>query len=93
MTNETDGNGRVTMALLGSKLDNLAGLLERHLQREERCEARITALEIGQGERKMQIAQIQDDIRAAKSRDTAGNFLTGIITFVGAIVVEFVRKP
>jgi hypothetical protein len=80
-----DSNGRVTLAVLSYKLDNLTALLEKQNAREERNEGRITALETGAATHTQQIKDVCGDVERLQSKDTWGTVVTGFLAVLAGI--------
>ena len=95
VTEADNGNGRVTIALLGQKVDDLTALIremrEDYRRNHEAHEARIRELESGSVKRTEQITGLSDDVKALKERDAWGNVTTGIMAVVAGAVGWF--KP
>lgn len=86
----TEGdNGRVTLAVLGTKLDEVL----RRLERFETCNAdhekRLSTIEQVSYRREEQIANLREDVQAVKQRDVFGSITTGLIGGIAGLIAWF----
>ena len=87
------GNGRVTLAVLGNKVDNLAELLQGYIVEQRKINSayddRIRCLEQGQEQRKTQIAHLEDDVVDLNKKVGTWNGVNSIAVAVTAILAYF----
>ena len=88
MPDNTDdnGNGRVTLAIIGTKLDNIADRLEDICSRADGHDYRLRTLENGQVARQEQIAFIKDDVSNLKRKYESWSLLNSVGAGIAAIL-------
>jgi len=89
MSDTPDGNGRVTLALLGAKLDDIIHRLDRMENNFDYQEKRIGLLELGQVERQTQIRSICSDISALEKKSENWSMLNSIVAVIAGILAAF----
>jgi Tfp pilus assembly protein PilN len=95
VTAEAQDNGRVTLALLGQKLDTFIeaqnrqnALLERHIIESE---TRFRTLDIKQAEQAKDITQLDETVDRLQARDIAGT-VAGVVTGIIAGFIAWFRQ-
>lgn len=84
-----DGNGRVTLALLGQKIDNVLEAVHEIKRCSEQHSTRIVALEVGQGERKTQIDNIKQDVSALEKKSESWSVMNTVGVLIASILGLF----
>lgn len=85
MADQPDSNGhRVTLAILGSKLDDIIHRLDRMECNFHEVEKRTALLELGQMERATQIKGICNDIAALEKKADSWSMLNSVGAFIAA---------
>ena len=90
MDANTDGNGRVTLAVISSQLREI----ERRLERIESCQEkqnedhirRINALETGQATRIQQINVLTEDVKNLERKSDTWSILNSIGAIIAAVI-------
>ena len=82
---ETD-NGRVTLAVVAQKVDEVLRRIDRIDHACERYDTRIGALETGQAERRTQVNDIRNDVIALERKAEGWNLLNSLGAGVAAIL-------
>jgi Tfp pilus assembly protein PilN len=95
VTADAQDNGRVTLALLGQKLDAFIetqqrqnALLEKHIIDSD---LRFRALEIKQVEQAKDITQLDETVDRLQTRDIAGT-VAGVVTGIIAGFIAWFRQ-
>lgn len=90
MTDNADGNGKITMAVLGQKMDEVLRRLDSIERNLCGHDIRINQLEIGQSERRTSISDMKNDIANLEKKseswsliNTLGAIVAGIIGAIG----------
>ena len=86
-----NGNGRITMAIIGEKLDAILRRLDKIDDRCERHETRMSCLEIGQTRRETQIVNLKEDVDGLQKKSDAWNFGNTVASMVAGLIAVF--KP
>ena len=86
-----NGNGRITLALIGQKLDHIIEIQRDTNACMQRHEGRISCLEQGQARREEQIGTLKEEVTGLRSRDTTGNWVTGAMAMIAGAIGIF--KP
>lgn len=89
MVDAPDGNGKVTMALLGAKMDEIIHRLDRMENNFDFTEKRIGLLELGQVERQTQIRSICGDISALEKKSENWSMLNSIVAVIAGLLALF----
>lgn len=90
MTNDiADGNGKVTMAVLGSKLDEVLRRMDRFDACTDRHDGRLSLLEQGQSARINQIATLRADVDALEKKSETWSVLNSIGALVAGVLAAF----
>jgi len=96
MADIADGNGRVTLALIGQKLDMVIDKIDDLTDCYKAHNERISLLERGGDVRSERIKSIEDDVTALegsvdkiKTSDRWGTIGTGIAATVAGIIAIF----
>jgi len=82
---ETD-NGRVTLAVVAQKVDEVLRRMDRIDHACERYDMRIGVLETGQAERRTQVGDIRNDVDALEKKAESWNLLNSLGAGVAAIL-------
>jgi hypothetical protein len=91
-TTEADnGNGRITLALIGQKLDHIIEIQRDTNACIQRHEGRLSTLEQGQAQRIEQIHTLKEEVTGLRARDTTGNWVTGAMAMIAGLIGVF--KP
>lgn len=81
-----NGNGRVTLALLGQKLDQVIQAQNEIKTALEKQGGRIGILENGAATKVEQIRQLAGDVDNLKARDAWGTGITGALSAIAMIL-------
>jgi hypothetical protein len=92
----TDGNGRVTLALLGERMDTVIGLQKQMIANQGKHDERLSLLERCQdvhGERIKtacdDIGELEKSVDSIKTSDRWGTIGTGIAATIAGIIAIF----
>ena len=85
-----NGNGRVTLAVLGAKSDEILRRLDNIDKCQQDHEKRLSTIEQVSAKREEQITNLKEDISNVRSRDNAGT-IAGIVTGIIAGVYAFFK--
>lgn len=85
---DSNGNGRVTLALIGQKLDDMADDIKDIKAGFTRHDDRIGSLERGQETRKTQIDNIRENVNELKSKSERWSVLNSIGALVAALLAS-----
>lgn len=83
---ESNGNGRVTLALLNAKIDAVSEKLDKVLDCLEKHDVRIRDVEGSSRVNTSQISTIKDDVDRLEKKDTFGTIVTGALGALGIAV-------
>ena len=84
-------NGKVSIAVLNTKLDNIIATLS-HIEKEiEEHNTRMLALEQSSGRREEQINNLRTVISHLQNRDTIGTVGTGLLAVLSGIIALFAK--
>lgn len=84
-------NGKVSIAVLNTKLDNIIATLS-HIEKEiEEHNTRMLALEQSSGRREEQINNLRTVISHLQNRDTIGTVGTGLLAVLAGIIALFAK--
>lgn len=86
---DDNGNGRITLAVLGEKLDTIIKRLDNYDRRCEDQDRRMNALEIGQAQRQTQIVNLSDDVKTLKAKSDAWNAGNSILGAAASLLALF----
>lgn len=86
----TDGNGKVTLAVISAQLREI----ERRLERIETCqekqnadhERRISNLETGQATRNQQILVLTEDVKSLERKSDTWSILNSMGAIIAAVI-------
>lgn len=85
----TDDGGRVTLAVISQKLDDIIRRLERMERCVESLDARMQAVERAAAIRDQQIANLAEDVERLQNRDFWGTFGAGLAAVVAGVIGWF----
>mgnify|MGYP000860173514 CR=1 FL=1 len=89
MDTADNGNGRVTLAILGQKVDEVLRRMDEDNRSRREHEQRINVLEQGAATRSQQIKDICEDVDRLESRDTFGSIISGLLAIVAGFIGWF----
>ena len=79
-------NGRVTLAVVAQKVDEVLRRMDRIDHACERYDTRIGALETGQAERRTQVGDIRNDIDALEKKAESWNLLNSVGVAIAGVL-------
>lgn len=81
--NNDNGNGKVTLAVLGTKLDNVIHLLERHCEEADKRDERLNALEKHQEGQDQRINNIEGKVNTWNVVNSVGALVAAVLAYLG----------
>ena len=88
-TNAANDNGKVTLALIGQKLDMLIRSVDKLEERLAQQNGHVSCLEREGVKREERIAELRQDVDRLNNRDIWGTIGAGMAAAVAAIIAWF----
>jgi hypothetical protein len=89
MTAEPGDNGKITLAIIGYKLDTILARLDNYDKCRVTHESRMSALEIGQSRREAQIINMKEDVDNLQKKSDTWNFGNTVASMVAGLIAIF----
>lgn len=81
-----DSNGRVTMAILNTKLDNVISRLDEFKTNHIDHEKRLSRLEQTSERRSEEIENLEDDVKNLKTRGFLGDGIAAVLAVIAGLI-------
>ena len=85
-TNGDNGNGKVTLAVINTKLDRIFDWMKDHEDCQKDSDHRLNQLENGQATRVEQIRVLDSEVRALRAKSDTWSFVNSVGTIVAGVL-------